>query len=88
MSVARLNLHKTLRPLLFNDPNGGRVFEVPAGTACTLLESIDHACNHGYLDRKNESDIWAARANLQRGFSLVWLKGALRGIPKEFVGQD
>lgn len=87
MSSAHRHLSKTVRPLLFNDPDKGSVYEIPAGTPCILVESVDDACRQGYLDRRNESAMWAAKTNLQRGFCLVWLKGVLRGVSKEDIAQ-
>lgn len=79
---------KTVRPLLFNDPEKGSVYEIPAGTHCVLVKDVDEACKQGYLDRRNEGAMWAAKTNLHRGFCLLWLNGVLRGVSKEDIEQQ
>ena len=78
------NLRVTMRPLLFNDPEKGEVFEVPAGEPCIVFDSIEQAKQHGLLP--DEQSLWAARTNLQRGYRLVRLRGQLRGVAESDIG--
>ncbi|MBT9498855.1 MAG: hypothetical protein IV103_16870 [Zoogloea sp.] len=75
----------TSKTLIFNDPVKGKEYEVPAGEPCVLVDMIKTACDRGFLDGKNEADMWAARTNVQRGYKLVWLRGLLRGLMAEDI---
>ncbi len=68
----------TTRPLLFNDPVKGEVFEIPAGEPCVVFDSVEQAKQRGLLP--DEQSLWAARTNVQRGYRLAWLRGLLRGV--------
>jgi len=84
MSMQRFYGWVTIQPLLFNDVETGKVFEIPAGEPCLLVESVEDARHRGLL--KGEQEIWAARVNLQRGYSLVFIRGMLRGLmPHHFT---
>lgn len=75
----------TVKPLLFNDPVQGVVFEVATGEPCVLLESVIEAKRRGFLSDSDKQAIWAATTNLQRGYCLVWLRGVLRGVSAEDI---
>jgi len=73
----------TIKPLLFNDAESGKVFEIPVGEPCLLVESVEDAKRRGLLT--GEQEIWAAKVNLQRGYSLVFIRGKVRGLmPQDF----
>jgi hypothetical protein len=74
----------TIQPLLFNDVKRGEVFEIPTGEPCLLIESVAEASNRGLLT--GEQEVWAAKVNLQRGYSLVYIRGQVRGLmPHHFT---
>ncbi len=73
----------TVRPLLFNDTERGGVVPIPAGEPCNLLESVDDARRRGLLP--DESAVWAAKTNVQRGYCLVWLRGLVRGVAADDI---
>jgi hypothetical protein len=73
----------TAKPLLFNDPDTGVVFEIPATEPCLLLDSVEDAKQRGLL--KDEQEVWAAKVNVQRGYCLVLLKGKVRGVSPDDV---
>ncbi|MBP5996369.1 MAG: hypothetical protein KA535_00325 [Azonexus sp.] len=68
----------TIRPLLFNDPVKGEVFEIPAGERCIVVTTFKEGQVRGFI--RDEQELWAARTNLQRGYTLVWIRGLLRGV--------
>lgn len=80
--------YKTITDLIFNDPVQGKEFLIPAGESCMAFTSIQEACDHGYLDKKNEQEMWAARTNIQRGYVLVVLKGKLRGVASAVIEHE
>ena len=71
-------LWMTVKPLIFNNPATGQVETIPAGEPCKLVESVDEAKRSGLL--QDPMAIWAAETNLKRGYSLVLLRGMLRGV--------
>lgn len=73
----------TVKPLLFNEPKSGEVIAIPPGEPCTLLESVDDARRRGLLP--DEMAVWAAKTNVQRGYSLAWLRGLVRGVAHDDV---
>ena len=73
----------TVRPLLFNDTERGEVVSIPAGEPCSLLDSVEEARRRGLLS--DESDVWAAKTNVQRGYCLVWLRGLVRGVAADDI---
>lgn len=75
----------TVKPLLFNNPNIGAVFEIPAGEPCLLLESPEEARKLGFIT--SDQEMWAAKTNIQRGYCLVWLRGMVRGIAKDDISR-
>ena len=75
----------TTQPLVFNDPERGKVFEIPVGEPCLRLESVEEGKRRGLL--KGEQEIWAAKINLQRGFSLIFIRGKVRGVMPDFVSK-
>ena len=84
MNKQRVGGWVTTQPLLFNDVESGKVFEIPAGEQCLLVESVEDARHRGLL--KGEQEIWAAKVNLQRGYSLVFIRGMVRGLmPHHFT---
>lgn len=68
----------TVQPLLFNDAESGKVFEIPAGEPCLPVESVEEARRRGLVS--GEQELWAAKINLQRGYTLVFVRGKLRGL--------
>lgn len=76
------------KPLIFNDPLTGKEFEIPAGEPCFQVGSLKEASAAGYLNEKDEAAMWAARTNLQRGYVLLWIRGALRGVPPESLALE
>lgn len=73
----------TTKPLLFNNPETGLVFEIPPAELCLLLESVEDAKARGLL--KDEQEAWAAKINVQRGYCLVFLKGKIRGVSADDI---
>ena len=73
----------TVRPLLFNDPERGEVVSIPAGEPCSLIDSAEDARRRGLLP--DESAVWAAKTNVQRGYCLIWLHGLVRGVAAEDI---
>jgi len=71
---------RTRGALVFNDPAKGEEFVVPAGEPYVLVKSLKDAVAWGYLNDRDEAAVWAARTNLQRGYELIWIRGALRGV--------
>jgi hypothetical protein len=70
--------HRTTVDLIFNEPATGTVRTVPAGTPCRRFASPSSAMMAGInLDYMGE---WAANKNIDRGYSLIWLEGMLRGV--------
>lgn len=79
---------RTSRSLVFNDPLKGEEFVVPAGEPYVLVKSLKDAIAWGYLNDKDEAAVWAARTNLQRGYELIWIRGALRGVQASALEQQ
>lgn len=75
----------TVQPLLFNDVERGKVFEIPAGEPCLPVESVDEARRLGLLS--GDQELWAAKTNLQRGYTLVFIRGKLRGLMPHHLKQ-
>ena len=70
--------HRTTRPLLFNDATTGTGRTIPAGTLCRQFSGTTGAMLAGVkLDFMGQ---WAANKNLERGYGLIWIEGALRGV--------
>jgi hypothetical protein len=70
--------HRTTVDLIFNDPEAGTVRTLPAGTLCRRFSSPTSALMAGVpLDFAGN---WAAAKNIERGYSLIWLEGMLRGV--------
>jgi hypothetical protein len=70
--------HRTTVDLIFNDQTTGAVRTIPAGTLCRRFASATAAKYAGiHLDYEGE---WAANKNIERGYHLIWLEGALRGV--------
>jgi hypothetical protein len=70
--------HRTAVDLIFNDPETGIVRTIPAGTHCRRFSSPSSAMLAGVpLDYEGQ---WAAKKNIERGYSLIWLDGMLRGV--------
>ena len=78
---------RTSRPLVFNDPLKGEEFVVRSGEPYVLVKSLKDAVAWGYLNDKDEAAVWAARTNLQRGYELIWIRGALRGVQASALEQ-
>lgn len=76
------------KPLIFNDPLTGKEFKIPAGEPCFQVGSLKEASAGGYLNEKDEAAMWAARTNLQRGYVLLWIRGALRGVSPESLALE
>lgn len=75
---AIIQTHRTTCDLIFNDPETGTVRTIPAGTHCRRFASPTSALMAGvHLDYMGE---WAANKNIERGYSLIWLDGMLRGV--------
>ena len=71
-------LHRTTVDLIFNDPATGKIRTIPAGTPCRKFASPTSALMAGVpLDF---NDNWAASKNIERGYCLIWIEGALRGV--------
>lgn len=87
MSTHLSGRRRTSRPLIFNDPAKGKEFEIPAGEPYVLVKSLKDAVAWGYLNDKDDAAMWAARTNLQRGYVLIWIRGALRGVQVEALEQ-
>jgi hypothetical protein len=73
----------TVKPLIFNNPATGRVETIPAGEPCKLVESVEEAKRRGLL--QEPMAIWATETNLKRGYSLVLLRGILRGVDRDDI---
>ncbi len=70
--------HRTTVDLIFNDPETGTVRTIPGGTPCRRFSGTTGAMLAGVkLDYMGE---WAANKNIERGYSLIWLEGMLRGV--------
>jgi len=70
--------HRTTVDLIFNDPAAGKIRTIPAGTPCRRFSSPNSALLAGVpLDFNGN---WAANKNIERGYSLIWIEGALRGV--------
>lgn len=83
MSTSPFGRRRSCKPLIFNDPVTGKEFEIPAGETVIMVSSLKDASAAGYLNEKDEAAMWAARTNLQRGYVLLWIRGALRGVHPE-----
>jgi hypothetical protein len=75
----------TTRSLLFYDPEKGAEFNVPAGESCILVKTYDEACDFGLVDRSDKQSEWVIKTNLQRGYSVVWLRNKLRGVSQNDI---
>jgi hypothetical protein len=73
----------TVKPLIFNNPAVGQVETIPAGEPCDLIKSVDEAKRRGLLPDKLA--VWAAETNHKRGYSLVLLRGVLRGVERDDI---
>jgi len=71
---------QTTKPLVFNNPDSGTTYQIPAGTRCIQVHTVNEAEIRGYLRKDDKNGHWAATTNLQRGYILVWLEGTLRGV--------
>ena len=70
--------HRTTVDLIFNDPETGTVRTIPTGTPCRRFSGTTGAMLAGVkLDYMGE---WAANKNVDRGYGLIWIEGALRGV--------
>jgi hypothetical protein len=70
--------HRTTVDLIFNDPETGTVRTIPGGTPCRRFSGTTGAMLAGVkLDYMGE---WAANKNIERGYGLIWIEGALRGV--------
>ena len=70
--------HRTTVDLIFNDPATGNIRTIPAGTPCRRFSSPNAALMAGVpLDFNGN---WAANKNIERGYCLIWVEGALRGV--------
>lgn len=85
MSERKSSSWVTTQPLLFNDVKTGKVFEIPAGEPCLPIESIEDARRRGLLS--GGEDVWAAEVNLKHGYSLVFIRGMLRGVKPHLIGR-
>ena len=70
--------HRTTCALIFNDPATGKIRTVPAGTPCRRFSSPNAAMLAGV--KLDYSGSWAATKNIERGYCLIWIEGALRGV--------
>jgi len=70
--------HRTTVDLIFNDPATGKIRTILAGTPCRRFSSPNAALMAGVpLDFNGN---WAANKNIERGYYLIWIEGALRGV--------
>ena len=75
---AIIQTHRTTCDLIFNDPETGTVRTIPGGTPCRRFSGTTGAMLAGVkLDYMGE---WAANKNIERGYGLIWIEGALRGV--------
>lgn len=73
-----VHTHRLIEPLVFNDPaSSDGLLEIPVGVTCAIFRSLSSARVAGCLSATAQ---WAASANLQKGYWLGWLQGALRGV--------
>lgn len=73
----------TVKPLIFNNPATGQVETISADEPCKLVESVEEAKRSGLL--QDQMAIWAAETNLKRGYSLILLRGILRGVDRDDI---
>ena len=71
-------LHRTTVDLIFNSPATGKIRTIPAGTPCRKFASPTSAMLAGV--KLDYSGSWAATKNIERGYCLIWVEGALRGV--------
>jgi hypothetical protein len=88
MSSPSMRRRRTCKPLIFNDPLTGKEFEIAAGETFVMVQSLKDASAVGFLNEKDESAVWAARTNLQRGYVLLWIRGSLRGVHPDSLEPD
>ena len=70
--------HRTTTPLIFHDPETGKVEIIASGTPCRQFFNPQLAKIAGVRFSYDQS--WAAERNLKNGYTLVWLDGMLRGV--------
>lgn len=73
----------TVKPLIFNNPETGQIETIPAGEPCKYVESLEEAKRSGLL--QDSMAVWGAETNLKRGYSLVLLRGKLRGVERDDI---